>query len=124
MGTFFDLIKEGQKHPFFNLLLAVSLVGFVSFSFDYFAVADETTKSISENVKLLNEIKTGMDRNALESKIRSIESEMFQLEGVQASGQATARDQGRLSHLRSELGTVGRELKRIDMIQYRAQEGY
>lgn len=124
MGVILDLIKEGQKHPFFNLMLAACLSLFIIFSFNYFAVAEETNKNISDNMRLLNVIKISMDRNALEAKIRGIESEMFQLEGIQASGEATDRDQGRLSHLRSELGTVGRELKRIDMVQYRTQEGY
>lgn len=126
MSVVYQILKEVHNHPFFNFILAVSVVGFMTFSLNYFAVAEDTKRSIEGNAGLLSAIKMDLERNALDAKIQglevkiqSIESEIFQLEGIVDSGTATQRDENRLSSLKSELGKVSRELRRVDTIRSR-----
>lgn len=112
MGIIFDLLKDWHKHPVFNLLLAVCFVSFVAFSFNYFAVAEDA----EENKKMLVLIQATIQRNALEAKVYSIEDEIFSLERLVSSSEARERDHERLARLRSDLGSAGRELRRLDNI--------
>lgn len=113
MGMVYDLIKEAHKHPFFSLLVAFTLAFWIPFSMSHFAIAEDTTRSISDNTKILSSIKIDMKKNSLENEIRYIESEMFGLESALDKGEATDREVKRLSDLKSDFGRVSRELQTI-----------
>lgn len=105
-----EFVKEAYKHPLFALLLSVVLSGWIVFSLTQFAWASE----LSELKQDVRSISASVERSALETRVHSLESEIFQLERLVAEETARNIDYNRLARLRSELGTAKRQLARID----------
>lgn len=104
-----EFVKEAYKHPLFALLLSVVLTGWIVFSVTQFAFASEV-QDLKQDVR---SIRASVERSALETRIHSLEAEIFQLERLVSEEAARNIDYNRLARLRSELGTAERELARI-----------
>lgn len=110
MSLLSDFLKETYKHPLFNMGLALSFWLWIGFSFHYFAVASEVREIKTD----LGGVTATVKRSALETRVHSLESEIFQLERLVAEETARNIDYNRLARLRSELGTAERQLARIE----------
>jgi len=111
IGRWLDAMQEAFKN---NASMAMFVMlcfgGLFWYSIETFASKDEVSNVHSQVVDLVINI----DRRHLEQRIHNIESEIFALDRIAASGSARSDDYDRLSKLRSELGSVERELRRID----------
>lgn len=102
-------LRSAISHPAYSLGVGLALAWFISFSFVYFATAEELSQVRTTVVSL----RTSIDRNALEAQVHAYEAEIFDLERIVDSGDARDRDYERLSALRSDLGTAKRKLERL-----------
>lgn len=107
---FAEFVKEAHRHPLFTLFLTVVLTGWIVFSVNQFAYASEVEELRTE----FRDISATVKRSALETRVHSIEAEVFQLERLIAEERARDIDYDRLARLRSELGTAKRQLRRVD----------
>lgn len=117
MAWLLELVKEGHKHPSFALLLSISMIGWVGFSVNHFAMASDLkgfNSSVEELKASYSGIKKMMERNAIEQRIHAMEKEVFDLQRVIGDGGAREMDHERLAKIRSELGTAKRALARVD----------
>lgn len=102
-----EALKNNASIVVFVLLCAGTLYGHAQQSY---ASKDDVTALKSQ----LSDLVASINRRALEQRIQSIESEVFALERLANSGSARQDDYERISKLRSERGSVERELRRID----------
>lgn len=102
-----DAFKNSASMTFFVLTCSSGLLWY---SLETFASKQEVSRVHAQVVELV----VNIDRRHLEQRIHNIESEIFALDRIAASGSARSDDYDRLSKLRSELGSVERELRRID----------
>lgn len=111
-----ELVKSISHHPIFALLIAAVLAAFITYSYNtyatiqYVGVVESRVEDVDRRVFSL---RATIERNALESKIHTLEAEIFGLERLVESGAARDMDYSRLAKLRSELGTAKRNLSFI-----------
>lgn len=112
------VVTASHKHPLFSLALVLSFVGWVMFSLQTFATAQELEVLRTQDIEQLRaqvlEIRGVVERGQLEQRIYGLESEIYGLERVIAEGAARDMDHARLSRLRSDLGSAKRALARFD----------
>lgn len=112
------VVTASHKHPLFSLALVLGFVGWVTFSLQTFATAQELEVLRTQDIEQLRgqvlEIRGVVERGQLEQRIYGLESEIYGLERVIAEGAARDMDHARLSRLRSDLGSAKRALERFD----------
>lgn len=108
-----ELVKNIWQHPIFALIIAVVLVAFIGYSYNTYATIQYVAlveQGVEENKKQVSNLSSTIKRSALESKIHSLESEIFGLERLASADEARDMDYDRLAKLKSELGTAKRDL--------------
>jgi flagellin-like hook-associated protein FlgL len=111
IGRWLDAMQDSfRSNASMTMFVLLCCGGLFWFSFETFASKDEVSTIHDQVIDLVINI----DRRHLEQRIHNIESEIFALDRIAASGSARSDDYDRLSKLRSELGSVERELRRID----------
>lgn len=111
------LSSEAMKHPLFVICCIVSL-GFGAGSiFNPFVLADDfTTFQVRANDRLgkleiaVCTVQFTTERNGLESQVRAVSTEIFQLERIIAASEGSPRDVKRLDDLKTDLGQLERAL--------------
>lgn len=119
--------KEALQHPLFFLLCFVAAGVLGGLTFNPFVMAEtfdeyqEATRAeLADFRRRLGGLESGVcglqystQKSSLEQAVRATESEIFQLERVEAAQEATARDLSRLDFLRTEKGRLSRELQEL-----------
>lgn len=117
-GMLSDLLShEMVRHPVSVMLLTVALgsgAGIVLQPFvlssDFQAHIADASDQFAEINRNLCKMARSQDRTAAEQNIRSIDKELYELDGLVASGAATSRDRARGVDLRSEKAEIERNL--------------
>lgn len=113
LGRIFESLPELLRvHTRMTLFVLLCVGTSFWYSFNSFASKTEVQNVQRQIIDLV----VNVDRRHLEQRIHSIESEIFALERIVTEGTARSNDYDRLSKLRSELGSVERELRRIDSL--------
>ena len=115
-----DLFKDEMKaHPHLFVLLALFAAGILGYSYNTFAqqvwVAEEmeTTHNSFGNVnKRIDALEQKIDVRHFEQRLASTASEVFALERIAQSGDATVRDIQRLDDLRISYEKLQRQLSK------------
>ena len=111
LGRWLDAMQDAFKNnASMTVFVLLCFGGLYWYSYETFASKAEVSTVHNQVIDLVINI----DRRHLEQRIHNIESEIFALDRIAASGSARSDDYDRLSKLRSELGSVERELRRID----------
>lgn len=106
------VVTASHKHPLFSLALVLGFFGWITFSLQTFATAQDLEQLRGQVL----EIRGVVERGQLEQRIYGLESEIYGLERVIAEGKARDIDHARLSRLRSDLGSAKRMLERFDRV--------
>lgn len=115
MSILGDLVKtEIRTHP--NLVAIIFLVsaGLSGYAIKTFAEKTEVDTQFESVNKRIDDLEFKVDKRHYEAQIHSVESEIYQLERLERSGEADATDLKHLDSYRSELGTLKRELEDLD----------
>lgn len=123
------LTEEAKTHPrlalVLVLLLTITATMIISYGHQAWAqkdvVADsfrevdgkfaQVTEALDSLDKRLTVIEKSQREQFLEQRIATIEAEVWQLERIDATGEATARDLDRLQKLNTEYNRVNRQLQ-------------
>lgn len=133
-----DLLKEEMKrHPHMFVLMLLLSAALMGYSYRVFAqqevvnnqfaqlqsVAQTRTSEVNERFQELDarigEVEQTIDQRFYEQRLATIETEIFQLERLAESKQATDRDLSRLSNLMIERGEIIRKLDEVSRGIYR-----
>lgn len=111
------LSLEAYKHPAFFLLSLISVgIGAGMLANPFVMANDFNSFEGRTNVRLESlevavcTVQFSIEKSGLNSQLRAVESEIFQLEGAIEAGTSTARDKIRLVNLKSDKGQLGRDL--------------
>ena len=114
------LEKEFHKHPLFAIFCVVLAGSSAGVAFNPFVMAEDFATFQSEANGRLGSIESDLsclqystDRNALNSELRAVNSEIFQLTRLVESGTATERDLERLDDLRTDKESLDLDLSTL-----------
>lgn len=104
------LEKEAYKHPAFFMVAIISFGAVGGVWFNPFVVASDfqayqqtTGSRLSKLEVAVCTVQDTIEKTSLESQMRDVSTEIFQLERIVAAQDATERDKDRLDDLRNDM---------------------
>jgi len=113
MAGFVDNVFEQtfKRHPYLFLFVIFCSGSVVAYAHQTFAEDSSVQAKFEQLDRRITGVNSKLDKRFSQQRLHSLESEIYVLEGVIASGDATSRDHQRLVKLRNERGDVRRQLK-------------
>ena len=109
------LIAISKTHPHVALLLVMVVTGVIGYSYRVFAEDIDLKRLENKHDTEFSYLSRKIDYGFSELKLKNVEGQIFTLERAAQSGEEfTTRDADRLSELRSELGSLSREIAQIE----------
>ena len=109
------LYTISKTHPHLALLVVVIVTGVIGYSYRVFAEDVELKRLENKHDTEFSYLSRKIDYGFTELKLKNVEGQIFTLERAAQSGDGfSPRDADRLSELRSELGSLSREISRIE----------
>lgn len=114
-----------KRHPYLFVFVMFVVLVCVGWSWKVYAqkvdvqhqfrdVEQQIERLKSENEGRFDRLERQAERRHLESQLRSLDSEIYQLHRIEQTGDANKRDMARLDDLRITRGQMARQLERID----------
>lgn len=112
MAGFVESVAEQtfKRHPWLFLFIILADGSMLGYSYQVFAEKIDVDERFHKVETSIERIDRKIDLWALEQRLHTIESEIFQLERLETHGDATFRDSTRLDQMKIEGGKVKRQL--------------